>query len=917
MRILILLLASCFFIHAKSNAQTNIAVTGQLKDTVESLYLEHTSVSLIHAEDSLLAGFTRSDLDGNFKLSVPKEGEYIIIVSHPSFATYIDKVKIENNGSSLGEIILISKKNLLEEVIISGQRAIMIKGDTIEYAADSFKVREFANVDELLKKLPGLEVNKDGSITAHGEKVQKMFVDGEEFFSDDPAVLAKTLKASSISKVQVFDDKSENAKNTGIDDGEKVKTINLTLKEDAKKGTMGRVGGGYAVNNYYEGEALLQNFKGKQKLAVFALGGNTHNNQLGWQDRMSMSGGSMNINEDGNYTVEDGEFGEFFDGDRGLPKAINGGAHYSNKFFDDAWKLNANYNLSNRILDVTENGTITNNVPGEQYITKSQSERHSENLSNSVALRNEIKIDTFTSFNIAVRGGMTNNKSESSTYTSATDASGESINNSQRNNSNESDGQNGSLNLTFKKRFAKEGRSMSISTSGQWNSNKGNGYLTSNNYIKFNNSNLAFNQSKQNESQSTNYRLGATYSEPLIKNTFLELNYAYSQNVNLSDNKTFDIINNQEVYNNIFSNHYKFSTFNHRGGAAIRFAEKKIKASLGLDLSNTDFKQENYTNASLSRNYSNFNLFPRATFNYKINTYSGLNFRYNGSTKQPSINQIQPIRVNTDPTNILIGNENLNQEFNHSINLNYNTYSVLKGQYTYVGLNSTIRQNPISQSQTIDQSGFKVYQYVNTKAAQNYSLWAGFNQKIIENLKLNLNANGSYNRNYNFINGLENLNNSLSLSPSIGLDYDADTLLHIQYRFRPQYNTSSTSIRTDIKNEYWAYNHYFDFNYTLPKGFTVGTDVNWNIRPKLSDNIDGMNVFLWNAYISKTLLKDRSLLAKIYCYDILNQNSGYSYYQAGDLINEQSFSVIKQYFMFSLTWNFNSMKGNTKDAQQP
>jgi hypothetical protein len=149
------------------------------------------------------------------------------------------------------------------------------------------------------------------------------------------------------------------------------------------------------------------------------------------------------------------------------------------------------------------------------------------------------------------------------------------------------------------------------------------------------------------------------------------------------------------------------------------------------------------------------------------------------------------------------------------------------------------------------------------------------------------------------------------------LDYDADTLLHIQYRFRPQYNTSSTSIRTDIKNEYWAYNHYFDFNYTLPKGFTVGTDVNWNIRPKLSDNIDGMNVFLWNAYISKTLLKDRSLLAKIYCYDILNQNSGYSYYQAGDLINEQSFSVIKQYFMFSLTWNFNSMKGNTKDAQQP
>ncbi len=285
-----------------TKAQSTYEISGQLQDTIEHMFLEYTSVSLIHAEDSILATYTRSDLEGNFKMNVEKPGDYIIIVSHPSFATYLDKINIKDAKTNLGDIFIISKRNLLETVIISAQRAIMIKGDTIEYAADSFNVREFANVDELLKKLPGLEVNRDGSITAHGEKVQKMFVDGEEFFSDDPAVLAKTLKASSIDKVQVFNDKSENAKNTGIDDGETVKTINLTLKDDAKKGTMGRVGAGYAINDYYEGELVLQNFKGKRKLALFALGGNTNNTQLSWQDRMSM-GENFEMNDDGSMTI--------------------------------------------------------------------------------------------------------------------------------------------------------------------------------------------------------------------------------------------------------------------------------------------------------------------------------------------------------------------------------------------------------------------------------------------------------------------------------------------------------------------------------------------------------------------------------------------------------------------------------------
>src|SRR4030095_5195518 len=281
-------------------AQTG-SIKGQVRDTSEKKPLANSSVSILRKTDSVLVTYTRTKEDGTYSFKNIKPGSYLLLITYPKFADYIEEIDVKDDQSiSLATTNLIRKSELLKEVIYTQKLgAIRIKGDTMEFKADSFKVMEGANVEALLKKLPGIQVNSKGEITAQGEKVQKVLVDGEEFFSDDPAVVTKNLRADAVDKVQVFDKKSDQATFTGIDDGEKQKTINLTLKEDKKKGAFGkaRVSGGSP--DKFENEGMINLFKGKRKLAAFGTMANTGKSGLNWQDADKYGAGEQwTFNED-------------------------------------------------------------------------------------------------------------------------------------------------------------------------------------------------------------------------------------------------------------------------------------------------------------------------------------------------------------------------------------------------------------------------------------------------------------------------------------------------------------------------------------------------------------------------------------------------------------------------------------------
>ena len=258
-------------------------------------------------------------------------------------------------------------KFLLQAAVVSGSRAIRIKGDTVEFHADSFHTQQGATVEELLKKLPGIQVDHNGQITAQGETVKKVLVDGEEFFGDDPTLVTQNVRADMVDKVQVFDKKSDQATFTGIDDGQREKTINLKLKDSKKNGYFGRLTAGGATDGYYDLEMMANYFRKKMKLAAYGIVSNTGKTGLNWQERdnygQSVLGnadvdentGLITINSTGDNNDLDSWSGQY-EG-KGFPAVKTGGLHYNNKWDNDLQSLNSNY----KYLDLAVNGTSATN----------------------------------------------------------------------------------------------------------------------------------------------------------------------------------------------------------------------------------------------------------------------------------------------------------------------------------------------------------------------------------------------------------------------------------------------------------------------------------------------------------------------------------------------------------------------------
>jgi hypothetical protein len=921
MRKLFLSLSLCLFaltaytqikIDATTQPRQILTISGSLKDTVNLMATGHASVSLIRSTDSILQTFTRTDELGNFKLNADSVGKYLLLISHPSFAIYVDEVSVIKDRTELGAIMMTSKKQMLQEVLITDARAIVMKGDTTEYNADSFKTRAFDNVDELLKKLPGIEVDRNGKIKAYGKEVKNMTVDGEEFFSDDPAVVAQTLRASSVDKVQVFDKKSDQAAFTGIDDGELTKTINLKLKDDAKRGYFGKISAGGGLPSFWENQAMINAFKKKRKIAAYGIMSNTNTNGLGWDESGKYGGSSNNWSQDddGSWVREGGsddnsDWGGQFSG-QGLPKAWKGGINYNNKWMGDTLSFNANYKYGKSVTEGFNNTRTQYILPDTQYVYEDNATNTNVSQNHNINTITEYIIDTSSSIKLTLGGKYSiNDKSANRNNKSVTmDGGLINTNNTLQQTHSESKGIN--ANVFYRKRFKKKGRTFSTEFTGNWSANDGYGTLNSDYTLFVIDSAYRIDQRKRNTGNSVTGKIKFSYTEPLSKVANLELNYSLGLNNNESENNSFDKKAQGSEYKDIldplFSSHYIFNTMQNQGGANIRFNFKKMNFSFGTNISDNRFHQEDKL-FDTTYSYSYLNILPRASFTFNKSQTTSLSFRYNGRTVAPQINQLQPLRNNNDPLNITIGNPDLKQSYNHRLNLNYNNYKVLSSRSMYADASLTIIQNAISQQQFIDNTGRRITQYVNVNGNYNLSTYAGYRREIL-GLQTGLDGGVSFSHTNNFINGLPNVNNNLSLTPSLNIDYNKDTIFNINYRFSPAYNLSKSSIRTDVATKYWTFGQALDGSVNLPYNFRIGTEIDWNIRQRLDPQDKNNNVFRWNAYVSKSFLKDKSLVAKLYANDILDQNVGYTRYNDPNYISENTYNTIRRYFMLSLIWNF-------------
>lgn len=902
-----------------ATAQT-VTVSGKISDTSLHSPLQNASVVLLHASDSVLAGFGRANAEGDFKVAADSAGKYVLLISYPGYGTYSDELSLQKPETALGTLPLSSRDQLIQEVVIKRRMAaIKVVGDTTEYAADSFKVAEGASVEDLLKKLPGIQVDKSGKITAQGETVKKVLVDGEEFFSDDPAVVTKNMQSKAVSSVQVYDKKSETATFTGIDDGIREKVINLKLKDSMKRGYFGKVEAGGGTDQYYQNKGMINAFKSKRKISAYGILSSTAQTGLDYQDASKYGGteNSFSFDEETGIWTDNGEGQEASYTGTGLPKVIAGGGHYSNKWNDGKEQLSANYKAQQ--LDINFNGSLINQylLPDSTYYSRQQNERFTRNIRQNGGGKFTWQKDSLTTLLLTASGSGATGSRYELFNTVTEDKNEQAVNENNRLLDNTYDRQTLKANLSYQQKFRKKGRSlmMDFNTNG----NQGGAVTLMRSFNTYFNTGLRDSviQNKTRDDKAMSFGGNASYTEPLSKKFFLALNYGAgltnSRSARFSYNQLPGAGDFSATPDSLYSSDYAYRVLTQKGGVTLRYVTSKLNIGLGGRVFHTDFRQEDYfrNQSPFTRNYLNWA--PQANVVWNRSRMESLRFYYSGATRQPSIQQLQPFRDNSDPLNVVIGNPDLKQEFTHNVTLGYNNYKALSGTYTYANAGFSVVQDAINQSQRIDELGRRTYQYIN--AGNNQNLWSyiGTGTKLKKlDLDASVNGNVSYNTYHGFVNGVDNKTTTTEygLGFRLSKDWDKDNKMthEVSLNISGNYRQNKSTL-TQLAADYRSLQIELSTSNQLFWKLRMTHEVQSNIRNRFSAADQRYNTVVWNATLSRKILKRDAAEIRLSVFDILNQNLGFSRSVTNTVISEEAYTTIRRYGMLSFIWNFSSTPG--------
>lgn len=904
--------------------ETGYTVKGAVIDTASRIKLAKASIVLVHAKDSMLYRFTRTDESGNFLLSGLDTGSYTLFATFPEYADYVAHLALDSTSSvvDLGNLGLVLRARLLEEVLVNRRQAITIRGDTTEYDAASFNIEPNSKVEDLLKQLPGIQVDQDGKITAQGQTVNKVLVDGEEFFGDDPTLVTRNLRGDMVDKVQLYDKKSDQAEFTGVDDGERSKTLNIKLKEDQKKGYFGKVDAGAGTNDMYQGQAMFNRFNNKQRFSVFGTVGNTGRTGLSWQDadRYSPSG-SMTFMDDGGIMIsntggrdEIESWGGRYDG-RGIPSALNGGAYYSNKWNDGKQSINGNYKIGELSVTGSSNTINQNELPTGRINTVSDETFDRRIFRQRAGAIFETQFDSTSTLKVTVDGTLKNGETTDLSQSTGSDAAGDLLNTSIRRTNNSTKGQEAYLTALWTKKFRKKGRTFSWEVNETINQNRADGFLYAENTFYADgavDSTGVVDQMKVNDSRSSVFNSNITYSEPFTETLSMVLNYRLSSNNGTSLRQSFNQsgTGNYTDLDSLFSNDFKLDQLANQVGAILNFKKGKSTLNAGTRISRVQFDQvDRYSDTRFERSFTNHN--PQLNYQYRFSQQKSLRFSYNGNNTQPTINQIQPVRVNDDPLNIVLGNPDLKPSFTNRVSLTYSSFKVIGNQYLYFSGSFSNTNNPIVSNVNTDSLGRSTFRYANLpdKSPMNYYFYSGFSKKIKLGVDIGggLNANG--NTYYNLTNGELNRTQNSTYGGELSLRQYVQKKYNFNINFGPSYTFSRASLQRAGNNDAWGLNGRYSFSIFLPWKFEVSSEgrYTYNAATELFD--EAFEQFIVDANVSKKFLKDETLRFSVGVNDLFNQNKGFSRYANNNMFTQNRYTTITRFLMFSLTWDFSKMGG--------
>ncbi len=909
---------------------SNAQVKGIVIDSATKKPIDKAVIGLVIKTNAADTLYTFTNEKGEFSFEKVPASNFSVFINNSGFAPaakFIVVTQPEKN-INLGTIILASRAILLDEVIVQ-TAPIVIKEDTIEYRADAFKTKEGAVVEDLLKKLPGIQVDKDGNIKAQGKNVTRVKVNGKDFFGGDVKTATKELPANIVDKIQVIDDYGDQATVSGIKDGEPDKIINIELKKDKNKGFFGRATVGGGTEERYQASFNGNYFNNNKQISLFANSNNTNASLFnfgggGNRGMSSMMSTGMNMMRDmggannAMSLIQSGDAGLFGGGgNSGISSTNSIGTN-----FRDQWgkrvSVYGSYSYSHKNTSLLQNRSAQNSFQNETFINNQDLTALNFGDNHRATFNLEYQVDSFNYLKFTPNINYSSNNADNYTVFNNSKVGAGKTSDGITENISDAKTPNLSINVLYNHKFRKRGRNFSTSLSlgnAESNSTQDATNLSYQYVAPFIGSRNTFQFSDQ-QNNNHSYGVRFTYSEPINKFRSLDVSYAHNLNYTRNNKKTFNVdsATQAKTMNNILSNDYENSFYNNRMGASIRTTMKKYNYTLGVSVQPVDLQGKSLTKDSAYKPITRVNIFPIARFVYNFSRSKSININYSGNATQPTFGQLQPVADESNIQNITIGNPALRPSVNNNINLTYTNFNFITGKVLFTNLNISTIKNQIVNNTINKGAGRKLSIPQNVNGYYNMMGMYTFSRPY-KNRKYVITVNGSANLNHNInlIDSIKTVGQNWIVSQGFVFEYNLKEWLElgsgINYSLNDVKYKNKNNAPTALQNSSsYAWTLTNNINIDLSKRTILRYDFDYTINNGISNGIS-QNPVLMNASVEQQLFKKKNGIIKLAAFDLFKQNTNISRSVFENTITDTRSNRLTRYFMLTFTYRLQKFAG--------